>query len=61
MSSSTMPKIGPVEISTILVLAVLKIKNNTRNMDFQPKMGLKKKMKRRIWKVLYVDQRDFLL
>ena len=60
-SSSMTPKIELVTISTVLVLAVLMIKNNTRNKDFQPKLGLKKMMKRRIWKVLYVDQRDFFL
>ena len=44
----------------ISVLAVLEIKNKTCNKDFLPKMGLKK-MERRIWKVLYVNQNDFFL
>ena len=64
--SSVAPKIGPATISTVLVLSVLVIKNKTRNKDFLPKMDLrknrkKKKTEKRIWKVLYVDQRNFFL
>ena len=51
-SSLAVPKIEPVTVSTVSVLKVLMIKNNTHNKDFRPKMGLKKMMKKRIWKVL---------
>ena len=66
MSSSTASKTEPMTISMVSVMSELVIKNKTRNKDFRSKMGLRKKrkkrkMKRRIWKVLYINKRGFFL
>ena len=66
MSYSTASKTEPTTISMVSVMAVLVIKNKTRNKDFRSKMGLRKKrkkrkMKRRIWNVLYINKRGFFL